>query len=100
MQTIITKYLGSTSHRGSRIKAMQSSKGFNGERAYSITRPYDYSLDVDENHTKVAKEFADQMGWSGNWISGSIDNHSGYVFVNSSRKNEANSFTCSVKEVS
>jgi len=100
MQTIITKYLGPTNNRGSRIKAMQSSKGFNGERAYSITRSYDYSLEVDENHTKVAKEFADKMGWTGDWISGSIDNHGGYVFVNSYWKHETNSFACSVKEVS
>lgn len=93
MQTIITKYLAPTNYKGSRIKAMQSARGFNGERPKSITRSRDYALNDDENHSVVAKEFADKMGWKGNWIGGS-NSGGGYVFVNASWKNDRNSFTC------
>jgi len=98
MQTIITKYLGPTNYRGSRIKAMQSARGFNSERPYSITRSWDYSLETNQNHMEVAKEFADKMGWKGDWIGGSLDSNGGYVFVNSTWKDERSSFTCSVEE--
>ena len=97
MQTIITKYLGPTNYKGSRIKAMQSAKGFNGERPQSIIRSRDYGLNDDENHAVVAREFAEKMGWQGEWIGGS-NSDGGYVFVNATCKNDRNSFKCSVKE--
>lgn len=55
MQSIETKYLGPTNHRGARIKA----KSFGG----SVTVPYDYGLPTDIAHTNAAFALAEKMGW-------------------------------------
>ena len=57
MQAIETRYLGPTNHRGARIKATA--------QAGSLTVPYDYALNTDENHTAAAKAFAEKLGWVG-----------------------------------
>lgn len=54
-QAIVTKYLGPTNHRGSRIKV----KAYAGSRTYT----WDHSLDTNENHTKAAESFAKELGW-------------------------------------
>ena len=79
MQTIITKYLGPTNARGSRIKARQSaSYGF---KPVSVTVSWDYSLSTQENHKAAAMAVADKLGWAGEWIGGD-NGHDGLVFVN------------------
>ena len=79
MQTIITKYLGPTNHRGSRIKARQSASYAGTPQ--SITIAWDYGLNVEQNHKAAATAFAEKMGWHGNWAGGSGGGES-YVFVN------------------
>ena len=81
MQTIITKYLGPTNHRGSRIKARQSASYAGTPK--SITIDWDYSLSTEQNHRAVAMALAAKMNWAGDWVGG--DNGStGYSFVNAS----------------
>jgi hypothetical protein len=55
MQAIITKYLGPTNTKGSRIKATCA--------AGSLTRSYDNGLDSDGNHRAVAEALCVKMGW-------------------------------------
>ena len=79
MQTIITKYLGPTNQRGSRIKARQSASYAGTPQSATIA--WDYGLNVEHNHKAAAIAFAAKMGWHGNWAGGSGGGES-YVFVN------------------
>lgn len=54
-QAIVTKFLGPTNHRGSRVKAKC--------QAESITVSWDSNLDINENHTAAATALAQKMGW-------------------------------------
>lgn len=74
MQAIITKYLGPTNHRGSRIKATAY--------AGSVTVPFDYSLDTVERHRAAAMALAAKYGWrEGAWTYGEMPDGSGFAFV-------------------
>jgi len=55
MQAIITKYLGPTNVRGSRIKATCA--------AGSLTVSYDDALGSDGNHRAVAEALCVKLGW-------------------------------------
>lgn len=72
-QAITTKFLGPTNHRGSRIKAYA--------QAGSITVPYDYALNSDDNHKAAAFALAQEWGWAGHWLGGSLPSGTGYAFV-------------------
>ncbi len=52
-QTIVTKYLGPTNCRGSRIKATIA---YDSETKFSKTVSYDYEFGADENHFKAAEK--------------------------------------------
>jgi len=71
MQAIITKYIGPTNTRGSRIQAKCEAK--------TIYVGYDHSLNAEGNHVAAAKELAEKLGWTGEWLNGGTA--SGYVFV-------------------
>ena len=86
MQTIITKYLGPTNHRGSRIKARQSASYAGTPK--SITVDWDYSLNTEHNHKAAAIAFAAKMGWHGEWVGGD-NGDTGYVFVNAGAAHDA-----------
>ena len=68
MKLITTKCLQATTHRGTRIKAVYDDL-YNDNQKTSITRPYDYTLNADENHTAVARELSDALGFDfvGEW---------------------------------
>ncbi|MFY7925526.1 MAG: hypothetical protein ACOVN5_06925 [Aquidulcibacter sp.] len=72
-QSIITKYLGATNSRGSRVKASAP--------AGSITVPWDYGANADEMHVRAARALIDKLGWDGTWAAGGNADHSGFVFV-------------------
>ena len=57
MQAIITKYLPCTNHRESRVKAVCE--------AGSLTLGWDHSLNVEENHQRVAQALQTKLGWTG-----------------------------------
>lgn len=79
MQAIITKYLGPTNSRGSRVKAFC--------QAGQVTIPWDDALDVNQNHDKAATVLAYKLGWNeglyGKLVGGALPNDTGncYVFV-------------------
>ena len=72
MQAIVTKYLGPTNARGSRIKATC--------QAESVTIEWDTSLNSERNHIAAAKKLATKLGWDGLWLMGYPPNGDG-VFV-------------------
>ena len=70
---ILTKFLGPTNFRGSRVVAYTGTK-------LRLTVDWDHALDIDENHARAAKMLADKLGWHGEWIGGGTE--CGQVFVN------------------
>ena len=75
MKTIITKYLGATNHRGSRIKATTSS-------GISKTISYDDELNAIPNHKRAIHKLNEQLNWSGEMVQGSPnDSGSSYIWV-------------------
>lgn len=64
MQAIQTKYIGPTNTKGSRIKAECQAK--------SIIVEWDYSLDIDENHTIAAKKLCELLEWDCSMCSGQL----------------------------
>lgn len=71
-QAVITKYIGPTNTKGSRVKASCE--------AGSITVNWDHSLNSDQNHDAACQALLDKLGWSGEWIGGGTS--TGYVYVN------------------
>ena len=76
MQTIRTKWLAPTNHRGSRVKAISAS----GHS--TVTVGWDWALGVEGNHIEAARVLAEKMAWDGSWVAGDWDGLGGYVFVN------------------
>jgi hypothetical protein len=74
-QAIITKYLGPTNTRGSRIKARAA--------AGSITSHYHSELSSEANHTNAAIYFANEKGWldKNTLVGGAMPDGTGYCFV-------------------
>ncbi len=72
MQTITTKYIGPTNHRGARIRAVTAS-------GQALTLPINHSYSDGRCHAEAALELCKRLGWSGELVSGSTSR--GYVFV-------------------
>ena len=72
LQAIQTKCLCPTNFRGAHIKAIAA--------AGTITVPWDYELDMDENHHNAARVFAVKFGWKGE-LSGGVLKDGSYVWV-------------------
>ncbi len=77
MKAIITKFLGPTNTRGSRITARDS----DGNRT---TVGYRHEISGDENHDAAAVALCRKMGWKGNLVGGSTKDGRAYVFVGDS----------------
>ena len=75
MQTIITKYLGPTTVRGSRVKAWTS------YGKASVTLGFDHALSDNENHALAAKTLAAKLDWAGRWVEGGAEKGRGNVYV-------------------
>lgn len=58
-QGIVTRYLGPTNCRGSRVKARCE--------AGTLTVSWDCALDVYANHRRAAALLAKRLGWHGEW---------------------------------
>lgn len=56
-QAIVTKYLGPTNFRGSRVKAVCD--------AETITISWDDALNPEDNHRVAANQLANSLGWIG-----------------------------------
>lgn len=78
MQAIVTKFIGPTNTRPSRIKALAE--------AGSLTVAWDYGLSTDRNHAAAAKALRDKLGWTGRLIGGGMpqasSHHMAFVFDN------------------
>lgn len=72
MQAVVTKFLGPTDSRGSRIKA----SAFGG----SVTLGWNYALDSQENHRAAAQALLAKMGWAGSYVHGVLPSGD-HVFV-------------------
>ena len=72
MKGIVTKYLGPTNYKGSRIVASDC----DGNR---VAISYPSELTGEAVHRKAAEALCEKMGWGGTLVSGSVKN--GYVFV-------------------
>ena len=73
MKAIMTKYLGPTDRRGSRIKATDSDGN-------NLVQGYDSALNSDDNHKAAAKALRDKMGCKGRMIGGWVGNEMAFVF--------------------
>jgi len=78
VQAIVTKYLPPTNFRGARIKA----KAEAGE----VIVPWDYGLNVDENHRKAATVLLFKLDWNGRWFGGVLPSEE-FVWVCGERRN-------------
>lgn len=74
-QAIVTKYIGPTNFRGSRIKATAS--------AGNVTVSYDPALNSEDNHLAAAEALANKFGWLENATlhGGGMPDGSGNVYV-------------------
>lgn len=78
-QAIITKYLGPTDYRCSRVKAKC--------QAGSVIVSWDSNLGTNENHTAAATLLAQRFGWlmidgkKFNLVGGSMPDNSGNCYI-------------------
>jgi len=76
MQAIVTKYIGPTNHRGSRVKA--------SAQAGTVTLGWDHALNPDNNHRAAALALMARFGWQEHSTlseGGSLPNGTGECFV-------------------
>ena len=86
--SIVTKFLGPTNHRGSRVSAQVSDYGSDMEvnsradgRPGRIVIDWDHRYNPAENHRRAAFALANKLGWDGEWIGGDAPRSEGWVFV-------------------
>ena len=80
LQAIVTKYLSPSDTRGARIKAT-CAEG-------SITRAYDYTLDLDAQHHAAAIDLCNKLGWVFSRLhSGVLPNGDGVHVLEPQRRN-------------
>jgi hypothetical protein len=72
MQAIVTKYIGPSNVKGSRIKATSAS----GVSAFS---DYKSEYDTERNHREAIRKLCHKLGWHGHMVLGSTK--VGYVAV-------------------
>lgn len=73
-QAIVTKFLGPTNHKGSRIKAKCE--------AGQLTVAWDYAKDTGGNHKAAAQALLKQLGWDDRpFFGGALPTNDGYAFV-------------------
>jgi len=78
MKAILTKYLGPTDFRGSRIVAHDD----DGNR---VTVTYRHELNSEENHRAAADALCAKMEWTGEMVGGCTRH--GYAFVFTGKEN-------------
>lgn len=83
-QAIETEYRGPTNHSGSRIIVRA--------QAGRMIVPWDYALNVEQNHIAAAQAFAKRWDWEGIYVGGARPNDKGYVFTRMSGTYDRYSF--------
>lgn len=74
LQAIVTKFIGPTTHRGSRVKATAA--------AGHTILTWDSHWNPEQNHARVALKLAFRMKWNGKYVGGGMPDKSGYCWVN------------------
>jgi len=78
MKAILTRYLGPTNSRGSRIVAT-------AEGGHRATVPYDYG--ARDPHAIAALALCQKLGWKGELVNGGLPNGDNvWVFTNGSER--------------
>jgi len=73
-RVIVTKFLGPTDRRGSRVKATSD--------VGSVTVEWSHTIDAEANHKTAALALASRHGWSPNMTGGRMPPPgSSYVFI-------------------
>lgn len=72
-QAIVTKYIGPSNVRGSRVKARAA--------AGSVILHWDSSLNSEDNHSRAAQALANKFKWQGAWFGGGMPDDKGNVYV-------------------
>lgn len=74
-QAIVTKYIGPTNRRGTRVKAISA--------ASTLTVDWNYDWDGQQNHIHAARILAIELNWleKNDIMGGSLPNSPGYCFV-------------------
>lgn len=80
MKAILTKYIGPSNTRGSRIKATDTDGN-------QITISYDHELNSDQAHLKAAIALCEKMEWSTDIIGGGLKDGYAFVFSRSQPRN-------------
>lgn len=80
-QAILTRYLGPTNRRESRVKATAD--------AGSVTLNWDNALNSETNHARAALALAAKLKWEGAYAGGGMPNNGGYCFVNIDQQGDA-----------
>ena len=78
---IVTKYLGPTNYRGSRIKATHAR---DSETKWTKTISWDYSLEANKNHEKAAQALIDSWPFNEHFkfvLKGRGHDHDHYYFL-------------------
>ncbi len=76
MKAILTRYLGPTDYRGSRIVATaEGGRNYDTGRdtPHRLTIPYDYAAN-DGGHRAAAYALRDRLGWTGEMVGGTLPN--------------------------
>lgn len=92
-QAIITKYIGPSNVRGSRVKATAA--------AGSVTLHWDDSLNSDANHRRAARALAEKLKWAGHWFCGGLPDNwrggNGYCYVQVPNQCSSQSVQCAAE---
>lgn len=73
-QAIVTKFVGPTNFRGSRIVV--------SAQAGRMIVAWDHALNTDQNRDRAAQAFADKWGWKGRLVGGGLPGSGNcYVFA-------------------
>jgi hypothetical protein len=76
---IVTKFIGASNHRPSRIKATTLGWIAEGQKRPSVTISYPHELNTHAAHLSAAKALINKLGWAGAWHAG--DTANGLVLV-------------------
>lgn len=76
MKAITTKFIFSTDHRPTQIRAWAQTSDNDRQQ---VTIDYPHGLDLEEAHKQAATALCKKLDWPADMIGGSVRN--GYVFV-------------------
>lgn len=65
--SLLCKYHGVTTHRGSRITVQRNESTVHGKDPNRITVSWNYELDKGENYQQAVQEYLNRAGWRGVW---------------------------------